>query len=200
MKRTILLVIGLLLVVCLGSLALYQVPAVQDRLAWRLDNLRSNIKYLLNPPEEVVFIPEGQAEITPTPVTPSATPTVTATLPGPTPTDAPSATPTATTTPLPETALLSDVKYEDQHGRLNYCGPANLSMAMTFWGWQGNRDMVGRAIKPATADKNVMPYEMQEFIAANSELTSVIRMGGDIDVVRRLVAGGFPVLLEKAPS
>lgn len=197
MKKTILLVVGALLVLCLGSVALYQLPPVQDRLAWRLDNLRSNIKYLLNPPEEAVFIPEGQSDASPTPLPPTPTPTSTATPAVDNPTPEPLPTATITPTPLPEQVLLAGVKYEDQHGRYNYCGPANLSMAMTYWGWQGDRDIVGRGIKPLTDDKNVMPYEMQEFIANNSELTSVIREGGDIDVIRRLVAAGYPVLLEK---
>jgi hypothetical protein len=184
---------------------IYFFPPVHSRLAWRLDSLRTQIKYLIKPPDEAIFTPQQQnqvsmavtammqayqASLTP-PV--NATPIVTVTpMPGPT------ALPTMTTTPLPTTVMLQGVKYEHQHGRLNYCGPSNFSMALTFWGWKGNRDVVGKAVKPSDKDKNVMPYEFQDFIADNVPgMTSVIRYGGDIDMLKRMVAAGFPVVVEK---
>jgi len=103
-----------------------------------------------------------------------------------------------TPTPLPETVVLSGVKYEDQHQRWNYCGPANLSMALTFWGWDGNRDVVGEYVKPEDKDKNVMPYELQDFVETQTEgLTALTRNGGEIEVIKSLIAAGFPVLAEK---
>ena len=94
--------------------------------------------------------------------------------------------------------MLGGIKYEDQHNRWNYCGPANLSMALTYWGWDGNRDVVGEYIKPNDKDKNVMPYEMEDFVETQtSGLGALTRMGGDIDMIKRMVAAGFPVLLEK---
>lgn len=71
-------------------------------------------------------------------------------------------------------------------------------MALRFWGWDGNRDVIGKAIKPSDKDKNVMPYEFQDYIAENVPgLGSVTRMGGEIDLIKRLVAAGFPVVAEK---
>lgn len=197
-------VICLCLVVA-GKL-LYEFPPVHDRLAWRIDNWRAQIKYALNPPEEGVFLPQEQVaqavqetlqavQVTPTPtLTPSAVPT----LPGPTPTLTPTPTLAPTFKPIPEQVRLSGVKYEDQHNRWNYCGPANLSMALTFWGWDGNRDVVGSYVKPETKDKNVMPYEMEDFVETQTNgLRAVVRSGGDIELIRRMVAAGFPVLAEK---
>lgn len=124
-----------------------------------------------------------------TPRLPTQTPTL---RPGPT------FIPTATFTPLPQMVELEGVKYEHQHGRLNYCGPANFSMALTFWGWNGNRDVIGKAVKPSDKDKNVMPYELQDYIAQKvPDMTSIVRYGGDIDLLKRLVAEGFPVVVEK---
>ena len=151
---------------------IYDFPPVHDRLAWRVDNWRAQIKYALNPPEEAVFLPQEQVaqavqetmdafSITPTP---TPTFTFTPTQPGPTPTLTHSATPAPTATPLPTEVRLTGIKYEDQHNRWNYCGPANLSMALTFWGWDGNRDVVGAYVKPEDKDKNVMPYEMEDFV------------------------------------
>jgi tetratricopeptide (TPR) repeat protein len=71
-------------------------------------------------------------------------------------------------------------------------------MALTYWGWDGNRDVVGEYVKPNNDDKNVMPYEMEDFVETQtSGLGALTRMGGDIDLIKRMVAAGFPVLLEK---
>ncbi len=179
----------------------YNLPPVHDRLAWRVDNLRTQIKYALNPPEQSVFVPQGDQLATPVVrvvlPTPTASPSYTSTPASPTGTSEPSATPAITPTPLPEAVKLDGVKYEDQHARFNYCGPSNLSMALTFWGWKGNRDVVARAIKPEIDDKNVMPYEMADFAETQAGLASVVRVGGDLELVKELVANGFPVILEK---
>jgi hypothetical protein len=189
-----------------GGRFLYDFPPVHERLAWRVDNWRAQIKYALNPPEEAVFLPQDQVEkavqatmqaYQPT-ATPTLTPTFHPTLPGPTPTATASPTPAPTDTPVPGEVRITGVKYEDQHNRWNYCGPANLSMALTFWGWDGNRDVVGAYVKPEDKDKNVMPYEMEDFVDTQTTgLKAVLRSGGDIDLIRRMVAAGFPVLTEK---
>jgi tetratricopeptide (TPR) repeat protein len=202
-KSALTLAIAIPLFVLLAAFA-YNLPPVHSRLAWRLDDLRTRVKYALNPPEAAIFVPQGNAlpppavhtlVFSPTPP-PTAAPTSTPV--GPTATPSPTPLPTLTPTPLPDKTVLSGVKYEDQHGRWNYCGPANLSMALTFWGWQGNRDVVGKYVKPNDKDKNVMPYEMQDFVQTQTQgMDALIRTGGDIDLIKRMIAGGFPVLVEK---
>jgi hypothetical protein len=186
-------------------IGLYYIPPIHSRLAWRLDSLRTRIQYLVKPPEEAVFQPAEQAQldiaVTAMMQTLQATltPDVTTLAPGtPTPQAGPTRKPTVTPTPLPATVLLEGIKYEHQHGRLNYCGPANFSMALTYWGWNGNRDVIGKAVKPTDKDKNVMPYELQDYIIDNVPgMESVVRNGGDLDVLKRLVSAGFPVVVEK---
>ncbi|HSF80325.1 MAG TPA: C39 family peptidase [Anaerolineales bacterium] len=197
-KRAVSLAIALPLLCLLGAFA-YNLPPIHERLAWRLDALRTRLLYALHPPEEALFVPQAQTQLTLTPTSqPTRTATLSPTLPGPTETPLPSPTSTITPTPLPERVALEGVKYEDQHNRWNYCGPANLSMALTFWGWGGNRDVVGRAIKPNDDDKNIMPYEMEDFVETQTEgLEALVRFGGDIDLLKRLVAAGFPVVTEK---
>jgi tetratricopeptide (TPR) repeat protein len=182
----------------------YNIPFVNERLAWRVENLRVRMQYALNPPEQVVFVPEEAVDaivnatltaMAPT-VTATPTSTPTATQPGPTDIPAPTATPTLTPTPLPLAVRLEGVHYEDQHNRYNYCGPANLSMALTFWGWDGDRDDVGNAVKTNNDDKNVMPYELQDFVLSQG-YGAVIRYGGEISLFQRLIANGFPVMAEK---
>jgi tetratricopeptide (TPR) repeat protein len=185
------------------SYGVYRLPPVHDRLAWRIDNWWAQLKYKLNPPEEAIFVPQDQVEAivqaTIQAFLSTSTPTITPTSTSPslTTTPQPTVSPTITPTPLPSMVRLSGVKYEDQHNRWNYCGPANLSMALTFWGWDGNRDVVGKAIKPSDKDKNVMPYEMVDFANQQSGLAALQRYGGDIDLLKRMVSAGFPVLTEK---
>jgi hypothetical protein len=216
MKKTLLLVlISLCAVLVMGALV-YNIPPVHDRLAWRVDEWVLRIKYSLNPPEEVVFVPQGsgaggaqaaaQAAALPAPSvhTTRQPPTLTPDAPltgaptfGPTNTPIPSPTPTVAATPMPGKASVKGVVYEDQHGRYNYCAPANLAMALSYWGWKGDRDVVGPVLKPDPKDKNVMPYEMADYVRNNTDLGVVERVGGDLDTLKRFIAAGFPVLVEK---
>jgi len=192
------------------ALILYQIPPIHRRLAWRVEDLQAKIKYALNPPDEAVFVPGEGADSTT--VAPLYTPTLTVQLPtpeGPTATLEPTLLPTISPTPLPNFVSLDGVVYVDQHGRWNYCGPANLTMALNYLGWPGDRDDVARVVKPGIQDpsidfiqqgrldKNVMPYEMANFVIDETDFNIVVRYGGDIVLLQRLIANGFPVLIEK---
>jgi hypothetical protein len=194
----------LLLIFAIG---IYYIPPVHERLAWRVDEVRTRVKYFFNPPDQAVFQPGGGTNLTIETViattraeyqltlTPQAIVSPLATF---TPQSGPTLVPTITSTPLPASVTLKGVKYEDQHNRWNYCGPANFSMALTFWGWDGNRDKVGKAVKPSDKDKNVMPYELQDFVTENvPKLSTVMRYGGDVDMLKRFLSAGFPVMAEK---
>ena len=128
----------------------------------------------------------------------------------------PTDTPTITSTPIPDSVILSNVPFVDQMGRYNYCGPANLTMALEYWGWKGDptsllepRDQVAAVIKPGEdnpnlnfvdrgqSDVNVMPYEMEDFVNQNTNYKALFRYGGDLDLLKRLIAAGFPVITEK---
>jgi tetratricopeptide (TPR) repeat protein len=110
---------------------------------------------------------------------------------------------------LPLSASIPGVKYVDQNNRWNYCGPANLTMALNFWGWTGNRDDIAKVIKPGEnnpkhdfiekgkTDKNVMPYELVDFVNDNTEYHALSRYGGSLDLLKNFIAAGYPVLTEK---
>jgi hypothetical protein len=205
--RKVTLTLAVLIPFCvLLTVFAYNLPPVRERVG----TLRAELKYRLNPPEQAVFVPQEQVPLDlPTPTLTHTPPPPTPTNPGPTDTPVPSPIPTMTPTPLPESTILDGVVYVDQHGRWNYCGPANLAMALNFWGWPGNRDDVAAVVKPGVADpnldfiqrgkwdKNVMPYEMADFVTYNTDYNVVTRSGGEIELVKRLIAGGFPVLVEK---
>jgi len=190
-----------ILALALGSCAaltalVYNVPYVHDRLEWRLVNFRAQIWYALFPPEEVVFTPNptvaAMVQETLAALTPTETPS-----PTPGPTASPTLTPTATAepTPIPTSVMLTGVRHEYQ--QWNNCGPANLAMALSYWGWQGDQRDTAAVLKPNPRDKNVMPYEMEAFVEEHTGLQAVVRVGGDLDTLRRFIAAGFPVLIEK---
>jgi hypothetical protein len=170
----------------------------QVQLLVRISELRASIKYALQPPGEAVFTPD-----------PSLAAMVSSTLaalqsptPSPRPTEAasprpstPAGTPTPTPTPLPEQVLLRGIRHEYQ--QWNNCGPATLGMALSYWGWQGDQRPIASFTKPNPRDKNVMPYELADFVETQTDLRVLSRVGGDLDLLKRLIAAGFPVMIEK---
>jgi len=197
-------------IVLLVGIGIFFLPPVYSRTMPRLEGWMSNIKYLINPPDEAIFEPQGQSQVdaavTQMMQTFEATQTLQVTS---TPKPGPTLTPSITPTPLPATVKLAGVTYDDQKNRWNYCGPANLTMALNFWGWDGNRDDIARAIKPGVkdpkldfiqqgrSDVNVMPYEMVDYVNDETEFRALYRLGGDIDLARKLIAAGFPIIAEK---
>jgi hypothetical protein len=179
MRTSRLLFLLVIPLVCLLTIGIYFLPPVHSRLAWRLDELVLRIKYTFNPPGEAVFVPQQagtqgvDTALSPTPsstaLPPSPTPAQTDIPPTPgvdSPTPMPTVVPTVTSTPLPESVQLKGVIYEDQHGRLNYCAPANLSWSFVS-GLAGERTDDGRPVlKPDQRDKNVMPAEMAWYVEA----------------------------------
>lgn len=199
--------IGLLLIV-----AIYYLPPVRNRLEPRLELLRTRVVYFFRPPSEAVFQPSGETPLTLETAIMTARAELSLTLTPQatsTPQAGPTLMPTVTTTPIPASVMLPGVTYVDQHNRWNYCGPANLTMALNFWGWTGDRDDVAMVIKPGSpdmsknfierglADKNVMPYEMVDFANNHTEYRALYRHGGEIDLIKRLIAAGYPVIAEK---
>jgi tetratricopeptide (TPR) repeat protein len=184
-------IIGLLLLV----VAVYNLPPVEERLAWRISELRARIKYAISPPEEAVFTPNAtlaavvQATMSALAATPSATPDA------PTSTPAASATPTLVPTPLPASARLSGIRHE--YEKWNNCGPATLSMALSYWDWEGDQVPIAAFVKPNPRDKNVMPYELEAFVESETDLEMVVRYGGTLELAKRFLAAGYPFMVEK---
>jgi hypothetical protein len=224
--RFFLLVSGAAVVSILGLVALfYQYPPVYERVDWYVSYYYLQIYRRFNPPEEVRFIPQQQlemavqstlqamtatasAEITATqtlpPPTltplPSATDLPAATFtPSPTHTPSPTPTPTPTITPtaVPDFISLTGVKNEVE--TRNNCGPATLAMALSYWGWQGNQTVPQAVLRPnpRVDDKNVMPAELEDYVHNYTEMRALVRVGGDLDMMKRLIAAGFPVIVEK---
>jgi hypothetical protein len=197
-RQHILIFISGIAGLCLLAGIAYNLPPIHERLAWRLDNLRVDIKRYFNPPEEVVFIPQEQVEaivdatMTALALTPTQTP-----VQGPTETPLPSATPSLIPTPIPESAALDGIRHEYQ--KFNNCAPASLSMVLSYWGWTGDQIETRAYLRPnfESDDKNVNAFEIVDFVEKQTDLDALWRVGGDLEMLKRLLAAGFPVLIEK---
>ena len=62
MRRIFFTALIVIPVLCLLSIGVYNIPAVESRISPRIDQLRTRIVYAINPPEEAVFIPQEQEE------------------------------------------------------------------------------------------------------------------------------------------
>jgi hypothetical protein len=190
-------IIPAVILLIVAALILYQIPSIKTRVQWNWIQLRAWVKYTLNPPEEELFVPGSSTQVSAEAV---ASPTVTempTQTPVPTGTLEPSPTPLPTATPFPEKVILEGVRYEHQHGLFSYCAPANLSMGLSYWGWEGNRETTGPILKPNPVDKNVMPYEMENYVETQTGFSAVVRVAGTPEILKQFLANGYVVLVEK---
>jgi hypothetical protein len=196
----------LLLFLAADLFVAWRIPNFKERVEWRLSLLQYDVRSRLFPqppdmptvaPEEATRMQAAQANLSPAPTTTLLIPTesvaTAAPSPGPTQTNP---GPETAVTPPPSRVSLAFHYYEFE--KYNNCGPANLSMMLRYWGWQGTQDEVAAFTKPNPKDKNIMPYEMQDFVTEKTSLEVLFRSGGSLDDLRRLIAAGFPVVIEKS--
>lgn len=198
MKRPFIVIFTLGVVgLCLLAGIAYNLPPIHDRLAWRVENMRVAIRRYINPPEEVVFVPQEQVDAIVSSTLTAQAPTPTATLPSLTETPLPSPTPSLVPTAIPESISLNGIRHEYQ--KFNNCAPASLSMVLSYWAWQGDQFATRAYLRPSHEidDKNVNAFEIVDYVEKNTTFDAVWRVGGDLELLKRLLAAGFPVLIEK---
>lgn len=120
---------------------------------------------------------------------PSPSPTVSAT-------PAPTATPTETpypSTPVAPSATVAGVYYHAQ--MWNNCGPATLAMNLSYFEIYQHQREGADFLKPNGDDKNVSPQQLLAY-AAQQGIAGIVRTGGDLDLLRRFIANGIPVIVE----
>ncbi len=95
--------------------------------------------------------------------------------------------------PLPAAVALTGLRHEWQ--TWNNCGPATLATNLSFFGGTLDQAAIGGALRRSPDDKNVSPEELAAF-AQGQGMRAAVRVNGSADLLRALVAGGFPVLIE----
>jgi tetratricopeptide (TPR) repeat protein len=185
MKKRIWLYIGLCVVV-IGLLGLisYQSPAVKMRVNWRVDVASTYLRSIFNPARYApTSLPQPQISLER--MTPIATILVVQSKP----------TLKNTPEPLPDRMLLDAPKYEKEV--YNNCGAATLTMLLRMYGWEGDQDDIGSIIKPNVDDKNVNIDELVYYVRNYAGwLNADFRVAGDIALLKRMLANGFPVIIE----
>ncbi|MBL8095954.1 MAG: tetratricopeptide repeat protein [Anaerolineales bacterium] len=204
------LVIGVVLMASVGGLYLYQ---TNDSFFFRVQQAQADLYAAANPQAETLpTAVAGAAGSAPrTPVAgldvgsdlagglpdSTHTPTVVATSSptlGPTATPSFTPTPSPSPTPIPSKVELTGFTYEAQ--KFNNCGPASLAVNLSFWGWKGTQDDTAAFMKPNREDKNVSPIELYNYVSTIG-FNAYIRNNGDVELLKRFIAAGYPVLVEK---
>lgn len=96
--------------------------------------------------------------------------------------------------PLPPTSQMTGFTHEYQGW--NNCGPATLTTALTYFGWTDNQNTAANWLKPDPEDKNVSPDQMAAFANTFTDVRVLVRYGGDMALLQRLIAAEFPVIIE----
>lgn len=141
--------------------------------------------------------PSATVSATPS-LVPIVSPTVSTTPVNSTPfaTQAPVTTATATATVAPQ--LPSNARIYGLRGVIqtwNNCGPATITMALSYFGWTEEQTYAASFLKPDAEDKNVTPGEMVGFVNDQTGVRALTRMAGNTDLIRAFIANGFPVIV-----
>lgn len=196
--RRWLMIIGVFSILTILSYALLLNPVFQEKLGWHFSQWIGRARVWLDPPAQVAFSgsPEEalEDELTNLPL-----PAELAEITGSEPLEEEVDEVSYSFEPVPLAYTIEGGTYFSQKGIWNACGPANIAMALSYWGWEGTRDDAARGLRTYSKDKNIMPYEMADFAMEEAGLGALVRAGGDLETLKRLIAAGFPVVVEIGP-
>ena len=167
----------------------------------------SDVSHLLTEEEPVIAVAAATAEQMQAPPTPTPPPTTgvaaasttlseqaaTATA-TPTVTPTPSPVPTATRVPIPAETRLTGIQHRFQDW--NNCGPATLSMGLTYFDIYHSQSQTASVLKPDPEDRNVTPQEMAAYVNDRTDYAALERVNGDLYTLRHLLSSGYPVIVE----
>ncbi len=182
--------------IVLAYVLVVNIPALKSRVGWRVDIAMTYLRGVIHPVEP--FPTAVQAVVVPTDaptITPTSQPTLNPELP--TATIAPSPTPQPSPTAIPGKIELPPPLWELQGA--NNCGPATLALYLRYYGWEGTQEEIAQVVKPLPEDRNVNPEELVYYVRTHDGwLNAMFRVGGDLQLLKQLVAGGFPVMIEES--
>jgi tetratricopeptide (TPR) repeat protein len=112
-----------------------------------------------------------------------------------TPPTEPTPTPQPTIPPLPPIDRIDGLPIIPQ--KFNNCGPTNLTIVLNYYGVEVDQFDVAAVTRPNYEDRNVSPGELTDYVNENTPLSAAAYVGGDVALLRALVAAGFPVIIEK---
>ena len=185
-------------------------PKIIAALPYRVKSrLPAAVVYLAVTPPPATALPAPAAPapppaVPPAIILPATSPQPPTPTPSPAPprplTPAPLYTPTPSPpppspTPLPAAVRLENISIVPQ--KFNNCGPANLAINLAYYGRADTQQDIARIIRPTYEDRNVSPWEMVNYVNNQTPLRAQTFSGGDLTVLKELLAAGFPVIIEK---
>ncbi len=222
-KQLILIIAAVQLMIIIGLLALPEVViAIPGRyrvaLAEKSPTLSQVAENLIEQIAPVATVPAPSIVSEPPritipafiePVQPTRTPLPTAThtndqtagedsqkvsaTPLPSPTPEPTSTPSPE--PLPQFIRLEGMKRIQQ--TFNNCGPANLTQVLNWYGDETTQVEAASYLKPNAEDRNVSPWQLSDYVNDFTELRSTVHSNGNLELLKRFIAAGYPVVIEK---
>ncbi len=175
---------------------IFILPPVQDRVGWRVDFAMAYVRSVINPIQPMPTALPSPTKLTLVETESTKAQATATSINTPTPTREVTPTPLPTATPLPERVLLNSPGYEKQD--INNCGPASLAMYLRYYGWQGNQEDIATLLKPFREDRNVNVEELAYFVRTRAGWLNVqYRVGGDLELLKELLAAGIPVMIEE---
>lgn len=175
----------------LAALALwgiYQLPPVKYQLEWRLDAAAGVLRGWMHS-DATLPTPAGAELAAVTNIwQTSHVETVEEPVSSPTPASMP--------TPLPAEVSLPSPEWEKQDW--NNCGPVTLALGLRFYGWAGDQFDISDLLKPDRGDRNVNVEELIYYVRTRAGwLGADYRVGGTLETLKRFLAAGYPVIVEK---
>src|SRR5215216_6002498 len=81
----------------------------------------------------------------------------------------------------------------------NNCGPATLTMGLTYFGGGNDQYTAAQWLKPNSEDKNVSPWQMAEYVnnQIGGTVYALVRQGGTLERLKQLIANNFVVIIEE---
>ncbi|MHB1001003.1 MAG: C39 family peptidase [Armatimonadota bacterium] len=96
----------------------------------------------------------------------------------------------AVSSDIPERYFIRNVPFTRQLP--NFCGPASLSSLLAYWGVQVKQEVIGSSVY----DKSVKGTNGADLLLFTQESgIPAYSFNGNIDQVKEMVAGGYPVLI-----
>ncbi len=167
---------------------IYQLPQVKYQLEWRLDAAAGVLRGWMHS-DATLPTPAG-AELAAVTNIWQTSHVETVEEPVSSPTSAP------TPTPLPAEVSLPSPEWEKQDW--NNCGPVTLALGLRFYGWSGDQGDISDLLKPDRGDRNVNVEELIYYVRTRAGwLGADYRVGGTLETLKRFLAAGYPVIVEK---
>lgn len=77
----------------------------------------------------------------------------------------------------------------------NNCGPATITMNLSYYGQTETQVEAAQFLKPNKEDKNVSPDELAAYTRSLG-FEAVVRVGGDLDLLKSFLSNDLPVIVE----